>query len=384
MQKIQTPLLVDKNFQELYCQFQEFYNSKKYFELIYLYEQFLNSYNYLEHCFIDFNLVIDVILYVALACFNLNEYEKAKIYLTNFEDFYLSYKRRYCYHKERLNKKKYATIPEFDSKILVGYMNDTLREFNQNNKIRFYNNLGYAYYKCEQYDKAIEYYKKTLSIQPNNIQLIVGYHQAVYYRTSPHCLKEKERININNDINKIKKFESNYDTYLAIGKLYYFLGEFSTALNYINIAISFIQGGIDICHKEISAYDWISRIAYKQKQYSTASIFYEKIIDKLVEDAGNNLSNHEEIHPKPELYKMLNFLNETKQFIADRETSNLNKSIWAGIFITSIFGLIDCFKTQEFSLPCCIGIGVFIFILGCIIVKNKIKYLEISKSLFLY
>ena len=114
MQKIQTPLLVDKNFQELYCQFQEFYNSKKYFELIYLYEQFLNSYNYLEHCFIDFNLVIDVILYVALACFNLNEYEKAKIYLTNFEDFYLSYKRRYCYHKERLNKKKYATIPEFD------------------------------------------------------------------------------------------------------------------------------------------------------------------------------------------------------------------------------------------------------------------------------
>lgn len=382
MQKIQKPLLVNKDFQNLYYQFQDFYNSKKYFELINLYEHFLNSYNYLEHCFIDFNIVVDITLYVALACFNLNEYEKAKKILTEFEDFYLSFKRRYCFHKERLNKKDYSTIPEFDSKILVGYMNDTLREFNCNSRIRFYNNLGYACYKCEQYDEAIKYYKKTLSIKPNNIQLIVGYHQAVYYRTSPHCLKETDRINIINDINRIKKIESSYDTYLAIGKLYYFLGEFSTALNYINIAISYLQNGIDTCHKEISAYDWISRIAYKQKQYSTASIFYEKIIDKLVEDTSNNLCNHEEIHPKPELYKMLNFLNETKQFIADRETSNLNKSIWAGIFITTIFGLIDCYKNIGFSKLYCFAIGLFIFILGCIIVKNKIKYLDVFPNIY--
>ena len=204
MQKIQTPLLVDKDFQNLYNQFVEYYNSKKYFELINLYEIFLNTCNYLEHCFVDFNMVVDVTLYVALACFNLNEYEKAKNYLTKFEDFYLSYKRRYCYHKERLNKKKYSTIPEIDSKIIVEYMNDTLKEFNHNNKIRFYNNLGYAHYKCGQYDEAIKYYKKTLLMKPDNIQLIVGYHQAVYYRISPHYLKKLDRINIINDIDRIK------------------------------------------------------------------------------------------------------------------------------------------------------------------------------------
>ena len=43
------------------------------------------------------------------------------------------------------------------------------------------------------------------------------------------------------DIVKIQKMNSSYETYLALGKLHYFLGAYSQALNYIHIAISTIH-----------------------------------------------------------------------------------------------------------------------------------------------
>ena len=92
--------------------------------------------------------------------------------------------------------------------------------------------------------------------------------------------------------------------------------------------------------------------------------------------------NHEEIHPKPELYKMLKFLNETKQFIADEENSKLHKSIWAGNFITSIFGIIQCYYENHFNLKICLLLAFGIFILSCIIIRCNIKFFDFLKKHF--
>ena len=79
---------------------------------------------------------------------------------------------------------------------------------------------------------------------------------------------------------------------------------------------------------------------------------------------------------------MLKFLNETKQFIADEENSKLHKSIWAGIFITSIFGIIQCRYENHFNAQICLSLAFGIFILSCIIIKCNIKFFDFLKKYF--
>lgn len=79
---------------------------------------------------------------------------------------------------------------------------------------------------------------------------------------------------------------------------------------------------------------------------------------------------------------MLKFLNETKQFIADEENSKLHKSIWAGIFITSIFGIIQCHYENHFNTQICLSLAFGIFILSCIIIKCNIKFFDFLKKYF--
>ena len=367
------------DFNEIYNKCFDLYQTQKFIDVINEYENLLNSTTYKDHCFIDFNMIVDITIFAALSCFSIGEYQKAKTYLSNFEEIYYVFKRTYFILMQNLRKKTFTTITERDTKALVNYISGALKDFNTNSKLRFYNNLGYAYYKCEEYKDAIKCYKKTLTMLPNNVQLIVGLHQAEYYSNNPHKLNKKFKAKLLEDIVKIQKMNSSYETYLALGKLHYFLGAFSQALNYIHIAISTIH---DNKEQEIYAYDWISRIAYKQKQYSTASIFYEKIIKSLVQNTNPVIINHEEIHPKPELYKMLKFLNETQQFIADEENSKLHKSIWAGIFITSIFGIIQCYYENHFNLKICLLLAFGIFILSCIIIRCNIKFFDFLKKHF--
>ena len=364
---------------ETYDKCLELYKTQKFIDVINLYEELLNSPKYNEHRFVDFNMVVDITIYAALSCFNMGEYQKAKAYLSDFEEFYYIFKRMYFLLMQNLRKKTFLRMSEKDTKVMVNYINNSLKDFNSNSKLRFYNNLGYAYYKCEEYKEAIKYYKKTLTMSSNNIQLIVGLHQAEYYSNNPHKLNKKFKAKLLEDIVKIKQMDSCYETYLALGKLHYFLGDYSRALNYIHIAISSIH---DNNEQAIYAYDWISRIAYKQKQYSTASIFYEKIIESLVQNTNSSIINHEEIHPKPELYKMLSFLNETKQFIADEENSKLHKSIWAGISITSIFGIIECYYENIFNIKYCILLALGIFVLSCVIIRSNIRFFDFLKKYF--
>lgn len=369
-------------FQDFCSDFYDLYDKQKYLNIIQLFDQFSNSNNYDEMCFKYFNYVVGITILTAISYCNIGDYKNAKDILVFLEDTYYIFKRYYYLLIQILRRHYFINISQEDAKELVKHINKTLQEFNKHLRLRFYNNLAYVHYKNELYKDAIRYYKKTLPYAPNNVQIIVGYYQAIYYSQPKHCVQGEYKKTLEIAIKQILSLEANFDTYLALGKLHYFLGEHQKALNFINIAINVLKQDDLKNLKEIYAYDWISRIAYKQKQYSTASVFYEKIIDSLVKEQGRNFIDHEAIHPKPELYKMLKFLNETKQLIANQETSKLNKSIWSGIIITSIFGVIQFHYEQHFDMVHCFYLLLGIFLISCIIIRAEIKFFDFIQKYF--
>ena len=357
------------------------YESKKYLEIISRYNKFKNSPKFSLILFKYFVFVVDMTILTSISYCNIGDYNKAKEIMLFLNDEYYLYKKRYYFLTREKKNTKLSEKEKQEIKDVTNFINITLREFNQNFRFRFFNNLAYVHYKNKQYKEALSYYKKALSYDCANLQLIVGKYQSLYYANKEHRFCLKERNKLLKDIETIKEMNSSFDTYLALGKLYYFNQEIDVALNYVNIAISTLnEDNQNRISKEIYAYDWISRISYKQKNYATASIFYEKIIESLIKDENEIFIDHEGIHPKPELHRMLTYLNETKQHLADAETSNLNKSIWAGIFITTIFGLIQCHYDSRIPDINCLYIFIFVFFTGCVIVRCDIKFFKCLKE----
>lgn len=369
------------NFLDLCENIYDSYDQYKFLNVITLFENFQNSDNYEILYFKYFNSYANIAILASICCFNIGEYKKAKDILHSLDDKYYIFRRCYYLFMQNLRKKDFKKYDKEICKKFVKHINQELKIFNKHTRLRFYNNLAYAYYKNELFKDASEYYKKALPFEPDNIQLIVGYHQAIYYNNPKHRIQGKDIDSLVKDINKIMSIQSDFNTYLALGKLYYFLGKHKKALNYINISINMLTND-EKNKKVIFAYDWISRIAYKQKQYAIAAVFYEKIIDALIKDENKIFINHETIHPKPELYKMLNFLNETRQLIANKETSKLNKSIWSGIILTSIFGIYQIGTEQHFKYYQYLLLCIAIFIIGYFIVKVEFSPLEYLEKLF--
>lgn len=352
----------------------QLYDNKNYLEIIRLYNIHFNSKNFYEKCFFNFNIVVNIVLLVTNSYCCIGNYAKALEHMIILDDSYYIYKRTYFLLMQILRTKDFKKINKEDAQAIVQNFNENLRIFNKDFRLRFYNNLAYIHYKRGTYKEAIEYYKKAIPYAPDNIQLLIGYYQAVYYGgNKTHCINGEIKKELINNIDKIMQQQASFDLYLALGKLHYFIGEYQQAFTFVNLALDTLSES-EKNKKEIYAYDWISRISYKLKQYATASIFYEKIIDSLIKSSENAIIEQETIHPKPELYKMLKFLNETKQYIASEETSKLSKSIWAGIIITTIFGLIECFKNYEFSTETCIFLGLGIFIITYAVLHCEIRF----------
>lgn len=149
------------------------------------------------------------------------------------------------------------------------------------------------------------------------------------------CLNEKYR----KTIKLLMKQETNFDTLLSIGKILYFLGDYDSALNYVQNAIELNIMNKNSSPQMIFAYDWLSRIAYKEKRYTVAANFYEKIIDKIISDSDSILANGI-IHQKPKLSDMVRYLNETKDLVAKGEIHYINKTIWEAIKVFKSKGWI--------------------------------------------
>lgn len=129
--------------------------------------------------------------------------------------------------------------------------------------------------------------------------------------------------------------ETNFDTLLAIGKMYYFLKDYEISLAFMQKALEFTNNEPE---NKVYAYDWLSRIAYRNKNHSVAINFYEEVIKYLVEFPDNQQNV---IHPKPKLYDMIKYLNDNKKIVRNQEMRALWYTVLVSIFFTIVFGVID-------------------------------------------
>lgn len=305
-----------------------------------------------------FNAFVGIYLLVSISYSILGHYEKALGTMIELNNKYHRVKNIYYVFMQILRHKDFETISKEDAQEIVNHFNITLREFNKNARIRFYNNFAFCYYKNELYSSAIEFYEKALLYNRKDMQLIIGKNQALYEHYN-HSLSKEVIATLKVDIKKLSTLQTNFDVYLSICKLYYFIGDFEKALKYVNLALNII--GEENKEREIYAYDWISRIAYKSKKYATAAIFYEKIIEKLIVCNKNYIIN-EEIHPIPELNKMFEFLTQCKEKITKHDIHYINKSIWAGIIVATLLEFFEIYSgTKSFAIPTIMVIIITLF-----------------------
>ncbi len=353
------------------------YENQKYLDVISNFEKLINQIDdgqFLVHI----DLAISVYKAVFSSCIFLVMYESALNYILQAEKLYKGYKSLYkvvlkkrevLLQKNPNNKKKLSAI--------ITEMSQFLEQFNKKGKFELYINIAFAYYKNKKYSEACKYYEKInidkirkyLNYQ-DYMQYCVGKVQAIYY-----CYHHKKRPDtfykmVEHYINELKKMPSDIEVLLSLGKLYYFIGDEKKALNFIENALM-----LNNDNNKIYAYDWLSRITYHQKQYRLAQNFYKKIISILVESKNAQINNFSSIHPRPILSEMLTYLNETEELLVKQETSGLNKSIWAGIIITSIFGLIDLYS-KHWSILNLIFLLLIIFLLALMILHLKIDFLS--------
>lgn len=135
--------------------------------------------------------------------------------------------------------------------------------------------------------------------------------------------------------NAIEKIEDignkNFDTYFAICKLYYCLGEYENATFYAQEALKKAQQTTTFIinkrktgnsateeqehNRKSLVYHYLARIAYKSGNHSMAISFYDKTIEHLI----NQKNNTEGIHVEPSMSDMVKYAQENRD-ILDKTT----------------------------------------------------------------
>ena len=359
-----------------------YYESREYLNIVNVYKDLTHIDNYDFWSVLYFNNIVEVYFLVFVSFVILKNFERALEVLLDLESLHLKQKKYYVSFVRILRLKDFTLITQKEALEIVSFLNETLKIFNKQSRLRFYNNIAYAYHRNKQYDKAILYYDKALLYKQENIQILTGKAESLYEFYAHSITSNKEVLDtFNSIIHKLSSFKSSTDCYLSLGQLHYYIEEYDKALNFLNLALKYsnkkqnensnsTNDENSNSTNEIYAYDWISRIAYKRKQYNTATIFYEKIIDALIKD-NNDGVDIETIHPKPDLHDMVKYLNETKNLIVQRDIHYINKTIWGGILAGVILEAFEIYSsTKSYHLPL---IMVLIVIVVTIIYVNIYK-----------
>lgn len=386
---------------------QYLFNENKYLEVIskvnkiekLLDEEFLDFYY--------FNNKISCLIYLGLSYFQLGNYENAKMAFLKVSNkvFLLVQAMRYW--------KRLAKIPINQqlsdiAQNACSLLKEQFDYFNKTNYFNYLSNLAYTFYKLEEYELSVQHYKKALKVyykkckkgdKDKNIemQLHLGIAEAQYYQyrniVNFKFLNKKTNQSLNKIINEIikknipKNIKDNYhktikmledmgssfDTLLALGKMYYFLGKYDRSISYLQMAISFSVE--NKCQKEIYAFDWLSRIAYKTKRHEIAVDYYKKIIDSLI---TVSIKNEKTIHPYPELHKMFKYLNQNKEATLKHDVHYINKSIWGGIFAGILFESAEILSSQD-SLNPFLSPANIVIIMICLVLLSSCIYINVYK-----
>ena len=312
------------------------FEQKKYLEVIKVVKK-LQPYfeaDYLDYTFFDNKAVF--LIYEGISYIELGLYEDALDVLLQIEIKYEALKKARIFWrnfaKKPINKNSFEM-----SKHACELISDQMQKFNDNNSYKYLSNIAYACFKLERYQDAIKYYKRALRRRKNKKDMLLnlGIAEAQY-----ELYKGKLPKNIKKwytkTIDILSRSKTDFDTLLAIGKMYYFLKDYDKALNFVQRALELT---VNEPQNKVYAYDWLSRIAYKKKNHSLAIGFYEDVIRCLVEypDSKQGMI----IHPKPQLYMMIKFLNDNKRIVKNKELRGVWYTVIAGLVVTVFFGVID-------------------------------------------
>ena len=301
-----------------------------------------------------FNNKVSCLIYAALSYAELGFYKQAY-------KVFIDISKRFAYLKfSKITLKGMTRYPDNKSqadmaKELLVMLEEQINIFYCTNHSRFLSNFAYICYKLGNYRDAIVYYKKALCRKNKDIQLNLGIAQAQYYfyrkkfkydfLNNLFCNKLPKEIEnqYKKTIEMLFKMETNFDTLLALGKMYYFRGKYSRALIFVQKAIEIAK---DQPNARVHAYDWLSRIAFKTKHHEVAAEYYNQIIKEIIECSDYT---QDAIHPKPNLYKMLEYLTENKEKIRKHDVHYINKSIWGGIIAAIILESFEIYSNGTHS-----------------------------------
>lgn len=151
----------------------------------------------------------------------------------------------------------------------------------------------------------------------------------------------------------------NFDTFFAIAKLYYFLGDYSISTFYIQEALKNININENIKYALASHY--LARIAYKQHNHQTAIKFYDNTIEYLIKSEENekaeknwfvkiiDVFNHSRIsikttiHPIPKIRDIIQYSQENKDILDKTTFSRTYLPLIITLIITIIISIFDIY-----------------------------------------
>lgn len=380
------PNKINESFAALINEIKKLYSANKYLEVIELVNK-KNDFMYSEILdVVCLDKKIICIIYQGLAYIELNEYQMAIRTFLIADEKYQDLKDFKQYAKHNLS--------QFDpkQKRILQLINAQIALIKPN-LTRLYSNLAYAYYKNKNYSSAEKYYKKALIRDKKNCRLHLELSQNNYKRLVEETKtlkwynrfilerkfknkKTKYEIECKKTLDLCLKQESNFENLLAIAKLYFFIEENQKALNYVQKALELNKDMNDSQNNNrnlIFAYDWLSRIAYKEKNYLAASQFYEKLIELLLKYSDNNFEDGIK-HHIPKLSDMAKYLNETKHKVTKSEIHYINKTIWGGILAGIVLESAEIIaSTGNISVTHILTIMLTILFIGGAIFINVYK-----------
>ena len=224
-----------------------------------------------------------------------------------------------------------------------------------------YNRLTYAYTRKFQFDEAVRIGEKAIDLKLNNYYTHYFLGVACMIKAA-HNYETKSYTQAIDYLKKAIDLQSNYEpSYLVIGGIYMFIGEYEKARRYLNTAIKIEELNLHEGVKFVGAYVLMGNLDYREKRLDAALVNYRKSIRSL------DGSNH--FYSQPLLAHT--YIGLGKICLNDKRLDEAHENFKAAQEIIS-------------KNPKSIGIGYFLIYtyLGMAIVFNKLLMIKDSRTYF--
>ncbi|CAF1153398.1 unnamed protein product [Adineta steineri] len=186
----------------------------------------------------------------------------------------------------KYNQGEYQEALSFHEKALT--IRQQLLPFNHPDLGDSYNRIGSVYYSMGDYPKALSYYEKSLTIRQqsfasNHPNLGASYNNIglVYYKMgdNPKALSSYEKTLAIQQQSLPANHPDLGVSYVNIGGLYYSMKDYPKALSYYEKALALKQQSLPANHPDVAlSYVGIGNVYYSMSDYSKALLSYEKAL----------------------------------------------------------------------------------------------------------